>query len=208
MIDVIQQENIVRDDGSKAIQQNIKLEGLKNEWKGKEFFYYGISNIDVLSNPIYKVGDKVWVNEIKGENGESGYYIFGFVRRGIIYFLGILFSSLIIFIGRKKGFRLLISLAISFLIITKFIIPKIILGSNLLFISLIGCTIILSCIIYLTEGLNKKANLAIISILISLFGCFCGMKFCHLKSQRLEILVANFNCYWFKNIINSFIFLV
>lgn len=198
VIDIIRQENIIREDGIEALQQNIKLKGLKNEWKDKEILYYGISDIDVLSNPTYKVGDRVWVNETKDENGESSYYILGFVRRGIIYFLGILFSSLIIFIGRKKGFRSLISLVISFLIITKFIVPKIMLGSNPLFISLIGCAIILSFIIYLTEGLNRKANLAIVSILISLFITFIlsliFVKLAHLtgfSSEEASFLVGS-----------------
>lgn len=198
VIDIVQQENIIREDGTEALQQNIKLKGLKKEWKGKEVLYYGISEIDVLSNPIYKVGDKVWVNETKNSSGETDYYILGFVRRGVIYILGILFSGLIIFVGRKKGFRSLISLVISFLIITKFIVPKIMLGSNPLFISLIGCAIILSFIIYLTEGLNRKANLAIVSILISLFITFIlsliFVKLAHLtgfSSEEASFLVGS-----------------
>lgn len=198
VVDVIQQENITREDGTQALQQNIKLEGLKNEWKDKEFVYYGISEIDVLSNPIYEVGDKVWVNETKNNDGENDYYVLGFVRRGVIYILGILFSVLIILIGRKKGFRSLISLIISFFVIIKFIVPKIMLGSDPLSISLIGCAVILGFIIYLTEGFNRKANLAIVSILISLLITFIlsliFVKLAHLtgfSSEEASFLVGS-----------------
>lgn len=198
VIDIIRQENIIREDGTEALQQNIKLKGLKGDWENKEIIYYGISEIDVLSNPIYEVGDRVWVNETINDNGENDYYILNFSRRGWIYLLGIIFSVLIIFIGRKKGLKSLISLVISFLIITKFIVPKIMLGSNPLFISLIGCAVILGTIIYLTEGFNRKANLAIVSILISLFITFIlsliFVKLSHLtgfSSEEASFLVGS-----------------
>lgn len=198
VVDVLRQENITREYGTEALQQNLKLKGLKGEWKDKEILYFGISDIDVLSNPIYKVGDKVWLNATQDENGEYRYYILGFVRRGIIYFLGAVFSILIILIGREKGFRSLFSLVISFLIITKFIVPKIMLGNNPLIISLVGCFFILMIIIYLTEGLNQKSNLAIISILISLFITFVlsliFVKLAHLtgfSSEEASFLVGS-----------------
>ena len=172
VVDVIRQENITREDGTQALQQNIKLKGLKGEWKDKEVLYYGISDIDVLSNPTYKVGDKVWVNATQSDGGEYSYYIVGFIRRGVVYLLGIIFSVLIILIGRKKGFRALLSLVMSFFVITKFIVPKIMLGSNPLLVSMIGCMFVLACIIYLTEGWNKKAHLANLSIIFSLFITF------------------------------------
>lgn len=198
VVDVLRQENIIRDDGTEALQQNIKLKGLKGEWKDKEVLYYGISDIDVLSNPTYKVGDKVWVNETKNDDGEMSYYILGFVRRGVVYFLGILFSVLIVLVGKKKGFRALLSLVLSFFVITKFIVPKIMNGSNPLLISLIGCTLILACIIYLTEGWGKKAHLANISILFSLFITFIlsliFVKLAHLTgfaSEESSFLVGS-----------------
>ncbi|HQL52446.1 MAG: YibE/F family protein [Patescibacteria group bacterium] len=198
VIDIIRQENIVREDGTETLQQNIKLKGLKGDWKNKEIIYYGISEIDVLSNPIYKVGDRVWVNEIINDNGEKDYYILNFSRRGWIYLLGIIFSVLIILIGRKKGFRSLLSLCITFFIITKFIVPQIMTGSNPLFISIIGCALILGFIIYLTEGFTRKSHLAIISILISLFITFVlaliFVKLAHLtgfSSEEASFLVGS-----------------
>lgn len=168
VVEIVKEKDFERVDGSKSIQQNIELIGLDGTWEDRNFVYSGISEIDLPSNNIYRVGDKVLVNWTKDIDGNDQFYILNYIRRGYIYFLGLLFACVIILVGRLKGVRSLVSLIISFLIIIKFIIPQIISGSNPFIVSLIGSALILSSIIYITEGFNKKSHLAIISILISL----------------------------------------
>ena len=76
------EKTIEREDGSKALQQNILLRGLEKEWKDKEIKHLGISEIDVASTNIYKVGDKVMVSEVKNIDGATDYYIVDLVRSG------------------------------------------------------------------------------------------------------------------------------
>ncbi|MBU0722357.1 YibE/F family protein [Patescibacteria group bacterium] len=169
VIKILDQKEINREDGSRAIQQNLLLKGLDGKWKNKEIKFEGISDIEVASAGIYKVGDKVLVQKSTDMEGKEKYYITDFIRRGYLYLLGAIFCAIIILIGRKKGIKSLLGLVISFFIIIKFILPKILDGSNPLYIGLIGAFFILTIMIYLTEGWSRKSHLSVLSVLISLF---------------------------------------
>jgi len=168
VLEIIDQREITREDGSKAIQQDLKLEGQSGEWKNKEMVHKGISDIDVISSGVYKKGDRVLVNYIKNSEGEDEYYITDYVRRGYLYLLAILFVFVIIVIGRIKGLKALIGLMASFFVIMAFIMPRILSGQNPLWVSLIGSFVIVLVSIYITEGFNKKSHVALISIFFSL----------------------------------------
>ena len=168
VIEIIDQTEITREDGSVGTQQDIKLKGLGGDWKDKEFTFYGISEIDVISSNVYEEGDKVLVIHTKDIDDNDLFYVFDYIRRGQLYWLAIIFSLVIILIGKWKGFRSLISLLITFLIILKFIVPKILSGSSPVLIAVTGSFFILVLIVYITEGLSRKSHLAVASILISL----------------------------------------
>ncbi|MFA5318728.1 MAG: YibE/F family protein [Patescibacteria group bacterium] len=169
VIEVLQEKTLTREDGSTNIQQNLKLKGLDGGWKGKKINFIGISEIDAINSDRYKEGEIIFLSHNIDADGNDVFYPAGYVRYYKIYWLVLLFILFTILIGRFKGFRALISLAVSFLVIIYFILPQIINGKNPMLIGVIGAFIILIAIIYLTEGVNKKSNLAIISILISLF---------------------------------------
>jgi len=167
VVEIIEQNNVTRDDGSISIQQKLKLEGLEGRWKDKEIIFDG-TEFDVLSTSDYKINDKVLINYSVGLEGEENFYVIGFSRTSPIYWLAFLFALVVIAVGRLKGFRALIVLLLTFLIILKFIIPKILTGSNPLLIAIIGCLFILILSVYITEGLKRTSTIAIFSILISL----------------------------------------
>lgn len=172
VIKIIEEKTIERADGSKALQQNILLRGLEKEWKGKEIEHLGISELDVASANKYKVGDKVMVSEVKTLDGSTDYYIMDLVRTGYLFWLTLIFCIVIIIIGKKKGFKSLISLVVSFFIILKFIVPKIMDGASPLTVGILGALIILAIIIYLTEGWNRKSHISVLSVFFSLLVTF------------------------------------
>ncbi|MDD5043696.1 MAG: YibE/F family protein [Patescibacteria group bacterium] len=167
VVDILEQKNVTRDDGSISTQQKLKLKGLGEDWKDKEIIFDGIG-FDVLSASEYKVGDKVLVNYSPGLEGEENFYVIGFSRTRPVYWLVFLFALIVTAVGRLKGFRALIVLLLTFLIILKFIVPKILSGSNPLLISIIGSFFILILAVYITEGFKRTSTVAIFSILISL----------------------------------------
>lgn len=172
VVKIIQEQIITREDGSNAKQQDLLLRGISKEWKDKEFEYNGISDIDVTGANLYKVGDKVFVNYVKNVDGGEDYYITDYVRSNALFWLVFLFVAIIISVGRLKGVKSLITLALSFLIIGKFIVPQIMSGGNPLFITIVGALLILAINIYFTEGINKKSHLAVLSVFISLIITF------------------------------------
>src|SRR3989344_4391164 len=151
-----------------ANQQNLRLKGLTGSFKDQEVVFYGISEIDVASAQNYKVGDKVVVNYIENAEGQDEFFILDFVRRGYLYLLAAIFALTVLAVGKWKGVKSIIGLVLSFVVIMYFILPLIIRGSNPLLVGLAGAFLILTIIIYITEGFNSKAHLAVISILLSL----------------------------------------
>lgn len=168
VINILDTKKIEKDDGSILEQQNLLLRGIEGKWKDKEFKFEGISEIEVSNAGIYKIGDQVLVSEAINQDGSKKYFVTDFVRRGYLYLLALIFCVIIIIIGKTKGIKSLLGLAISFLIIVKFILPKILDGSNPLYIGLVGAFFMLTIMIYLSEGWNRKSHLSILSVLFSL----------------------------------------
>lgn len=168
VLQILDQRTLTREDGSKNIQQNLRLKGLDGNWDGKEFTVEGIGEADIIDTLTYKRGDRVLVNHDIDIEGNDQFYIIDYVRRESLYWLAGIFALLILVIGRWKGAKSLFSLVVSFLVIMKFIVPLILSGQNPLLIGIAGSLIILGCVIYLTEGWRHSSHLAVISIIISL----------------------------------------
>ena len=108
VIEVLEQKNVSRDDGSVSIRQKLKLIGLEKNWKDKEIIFDG-TEIDVVSADEYAVGDKVLVDYSPGIEGDENFYIVGFSRTNAIYWLALLLALIVVAVGRLKGLRALLS---------------------------------------------------------------------------------------------------
>jgi len=168
ILEIVNEKEIEQGDGTRFIQQDIKLLGLGGAWDGEEVLFNGISDLVVLNSNVYKVGDKVLVSAVEEVGGATGFYVIDYVRRASLFWLGFIFFLIVLVVGKLKGVRSLLSLVLSFLIIVKFIVPSILSGMSPLLVAILGSLAILLVIIYVTEGINKKSNLAILSIFISL----------------------------------------
>lgn len=169
VVEILEQRENILGDGTNVFQQNLKLRGLKGEFKDKDIEFAGIDEYDVINKNLYKVGDKVLVVASLNFEGNTYYYITDYVRSSSLLLLSIIFILVLIIIGRLKGFRSIFSLVISFFVIIKYIIPKILAGANPISITIVGSAIIVLIIIYLTEGFQKKSHIVVVSIFISLF---------------------------------------
>lgn len=186
VLDILEEVEKETLGGDKIIQQNIKLIGLDNIFQGQEFVFYGIGNIEVIGNRTYSSGDKVLVTAMHNSIDDSfSYYITDYVRSPSLLIMLALFLFCLIIIGRWKGLRSLISLALTFLVIIFFIVPKIMIGFNPILISLIGSIFILLLVIYLTEGFNLRSHLATLSTFISLL-LVIGISYFFIYLTRLS----------------------
>lgn len=168
VLEILDEKETASENGVISKQQNIKLLLLSGPEKNKEVVYQGIDQFSVVSQNYYQVGDKVLVNKSQTDDGRDFYDITDYVRLNGLFYLFLFFIFLVIIIAKWKGFKALLSLLFSVLVIMKFMIPNILAGFNPFWITLIGALFILIFIIYFTEGLNKKSNLAVFSIILVL----------------------------------------
>lgn len=165
---ILEEKTLTRDNGTQAIQQNLELQATSGSQKGQTITSIGIQDYDLPGSNYYEVGDKVQVQMSSDNDGNQIFFIMDYVRRGALYWLAFIFAVAIIVIGKQKGVKALLSLIISFIIILKFILPRLLAGDNPILIAIIGAGAILAIIIYFTEGWNQKSHLAMLSVFCSL----------------------------------------
>ncbi|MGW0789951.1 YibE/F family protein [Streptomyces sp. NPDC002911] len=79
-----------------------------------------------------------------------------------------IFALAVVAVGRMRGLMALIALAISFAVLTLFILPAILQGSNPLVVAVIGASAIMLIALYTCHGLTARTSVAVIGTLISL----------------------------------------
>ncbi|MFF1693651.1 YibE/F family protein [Streptomyces sp. NPDC058257] len=79
-----------------------------------------------------------------------------------------IFALAVVVVGRLRGLMALVALALSFLVLTFFILPAILQGSNPLVVAVIGASAIMLIALYLCHGLTARTSVAVLGTLISL----------------------------------------
>ena len=85
----------------------------------------------------------------------------------LVPFLGI-FILVVILLSGWRGVGSILGMIISVGVISLFIVPQILNGSDPLFISIVGCLIIMISTIYLAHGFSKQTTIALISTFLTL----------------------------------------
>lgn len=89
-------------------------------------------------------------------------------RKFPIALLAGIFALAVVAVGRLRGVMALISLVVSFAVLTLFILPAILQGSNPLVVAVIGASAIMLAGLYMCHGLTARTSVAVIGTLISL----------------------------------------
>ncbi|MEW2391259.1 YibE/F family protein [Streptomyces venezuelae] len=79
-----------------------------------------------------------------------------------------IFALAVVVVGRLRGVMALVALAISFMVLTFFILPAILQGSNPLVVAVVGASAIMLIALYLCHGLTARTSVAVLGTLISL----------------------------------------
>lgn len=117
---------------------------------------------------LYEVGDRVLVYYSSDDEGNEVFYITDFVRTKGIIILFILFVILSILVATKKGFFSLVAMALTFLILFLFVLPKIQAGNDPIIIVILSLIAIIPITFYLSHGFEKKTTIAILGTTIAL----------------------------------------
>ncbi len=101
-------------------------------------------------------------------------------RKFAVVILIIIFISSSVIMGKRKAFGSVLSLFLSGIVLIKFMIPMILYGYNPIVVSILSGLLLLIIIMYLSHGVNKKSNLALV-------GTFMGV----LITVGLGVLMVN-----------------
>jgi uncharacterized membrane protein len=112
-------------------------------------------------------GEKIIVVETAFD-GESSYRFFERYRLQPLWILFFLFLGVTVLISGRRGLGSLVGLAVTLVILTKWIVPQIVLGGNPVLISFLGSVVIASLSLFLAHGFHKRTVISWVSILITL----------------------------------------
>ncbi|MDT3400751.1 YibE/F family protein, partial [Streptomyces sp. B1866] len=82
--------------------------------------------------------------------------------------LAALFALVVVAVGRLRGLFALVALAVSFGVLTLFILPAILHGSNPLLVAIVGGGAIMLTALYSCHGLTARTSVAVLGTLLSL----------------------------------------
>ncbi|WEO96472.1 YibE/F family protein [Streptomyces sp. FXJ1.172] len=79
-----------------------------------------------------------------------------------------IFALAVVVVGRLRGVMALVALAVSFLVLTLFILPAVLQGSNPLLVAVVGASAIMLIALYMCHGLSARTSVAVLGTLVSL----------------------------------------
>lgn len=154
VIEVVSQEKkAVPGTDTLSTYQTVRAEILEGEKKGQ---IVTIEN-DYL---VLKEGDKFFMNRLVTVGGTEMYSVQDIDRRAVIIGFLILFAVVIVGFGGKQGFRSLLSLAASLLVILYILVPGLLNGYPPVLMSIVLAALILFFAIYFTHGFNRESTVA------------------------------------------------
>ena len=116
----------------------------------------------------FEKGDKVYVSSLSDEYGNEEWSITGYNRNSSILLMVICFSILALIVGGKQGFRSLLSLLFTVLILYIWAIPRILNGADVISTGIITIIVTILVIMYASYGFNIKSHIGVISSMIGI----------------------------------------
>ncbi|MFJ6905686.1 YibE/F family protein [Streptomyces griseoluteus] len=113
-------------------------------------------------------GDKVVVAYEPKAPKELQYAVTDLDRKFPMALLAGIFAVAVVVVGRLRGVMALVALAVSFLVLTLFILPAVLQGSNPLLVAVVGSSAIMLIALYMCHGLSARTSVAVLGTLVSL----------------------------------------
>lgn len=154
--------------GRKNNYQRLKLRVIDGEEKNTEVTVDYGGTFTLTSSQALTQGDIVVLAKTLPQNGKVVYAVMDKYRLDTVLYILFWFFLFVILVAGKRGFGSLIGMLLSLGIIMLFIIPSILQGSDPLFISIVGASVIMVSTIYIAHGFSKKTTVAVVATGISL----------------------------------------
>ena len=139
--------------------QDCKVEIIKGEYISEEFqTTYSLSlDLDgkIEAYPLEK-GDKVVVSIIEDAEGNIGIQVQDVARSNYIFWMFILFLVTIVVVGGKKGFKAIVGLLLTILIIYFVLVKGVYIGKNAIVCSIVSAMLVIIATFLVIGGFQKK----------------------------------------------------
>ncbi|MCF6522162.1 YibE/F family protein [Streptomyces sp. JJ36] len=116
----------------------------------------------------YTTGQEVVVAYAEKAPRALQYSVIDVDRTVPMWLLAAVFAVVVVLVGRLRGLLALVGLAVSFAVLTLFILPAILQGSNPLVVAVVGGSAIMLATLYLCHGLSARTSVAALGTLVSL----------------------------------------
>jgi uncharacterized membrane protein len=153
--------------GNEYLYQTLRVEVTKGSYKGEQVQVVN-DTVAVAKQSDYRVGDNVMVLRSVFYDGEEVFYITDYVRRNSLIMLFGIFAVTAMVIGGKWGATSILGMIYSFVIIFKFILPRILTGDNAVIVAIIGSGLIIPVTFSLSHGFKIKTMIAGTSTVLTL----------------------------------------
>ncbi|MGH9277418.1 MAG: YibE/F family protein [Acidimicrobiales bacterium] len=120
------------------------------------------------ASPDLERGDPILVGRSPDPVLGTIYSFADYQRRAPLILLALLFTVVVVAVGRLKGLTALIGLAITFVVLVKFVLPAILQGESPLLVAVVGSAAVMLVIMYLAHGVNGQTTVAVLGTLASL----------------------------------------
>ena len=119
-------------------------------------------------SPPVEEGDRVMLGYTPDAPPGSQYYLADFQRRGPMLVLAVLFAVAVVVLGRMRGFRALVGLGFTMVLLVTFLIPAVLEGKSPVAVAVVTASGILLVNLYLAHGLSLRTTTAVVGTLASL----------------------------------------
>ncbi|MEO7803632.1 MAG: YibE/F family protein, partial [Actinomycetota bacterium] len=96
------------------------------------------------------------------------YYFADYQRTKPLLLLTAIFAVMVIALGRIKGVAALAGMAVTMLILIKFVLPAILAGKDPLLVATVGAAVIMFIALYVAHGINVRTTMAILGTFAAL----------------------------------------
>lgn len=116
----------------------------------------------------FSTGQQVVVAYAEKAPRELQYSVIDVDRTFPMALLAGIFALVVVLVGRLRGVLALVGLVVSFAVLTLFILPAILDGSNPLVVAVVGGSAIMLVTLYLCHGVSARTSVAVLGTLVSL----------------------------------------
>ena len=120
---------------------------------------------DGTTTPDLEVGDRIVLSRQPGAEPGFEYAFADRSRKPVLLALAGVFAVAVVLLGRLRGLAALAGLAVSFVILLRFVLPAILSGSSPLLVAVVGAGAIAFLAIYVAHGFRPLTTVAVLGTL-------------------------------------------